>query len=80
MDWDFVMDFVVCDVIGLSVLEVFEVSVGTDMGCLFLRICISQSFFALAGNASISCNVQLVTSVYALPVWSNIGMEQSGFL
>ena len=35
MGWDFVVDFVVCDVVGLSVLEVFEVSVGTDMGCFF---------------------------------------------
>ena len=32
--WNFVVDFVVCDVVGLSVLEVFEVYVGTDMGCL----------------------------------------------
>ena len=36
MGWD----FVVCDVVGLSVLEV---SVGTDMGCFCLRLCISQS-------------------------------------
>ena len=37
MGWD----FVVCDVVGLSVLEVLEVSVGTDMGCFCLRLCIS---------------------------------------
>ena len=47
--------FVVCAGVGLSALEVLEVSVGTDMGCFCLRLCISQSFFALAGKASMSC-------------------------
>ena len=41
MGWDFVVDFVVCDVVGLSVLDILEVSVGTDMGCFCLRLCIS---------------------------------------
>ena len=65
---------------GLPVLDVLAVSVGTDIICLCLGACMSCSFFALAGKASISCYVQLVTSVYGLPVWSNIGIEQSGFL
>ena len=65
---DLVVDFYVCDVVGLSVLDVFVVSIGTDKGCFCLKPCNSQSFFALAGKASISCNVQLVTSVYGLPV------------
>ena len=68
MGWDFVVDFDVYDDVGLSVLDVLEVSVGTDIGCFCLNLCISQSFFALTGKASISCNVQLVTSVYHLPV------------
>ena len=63
MGWDFVVAFDVCDVVGLSVLDVLEVSVGTDMGCFCLKPCISRSFFALAGKASISCNDQSVTSV-----------------
>ena len=41
MGWDFVVDFDVCDVGGLSVLDVLEVSVGTDMGCFCLKLCIS---------------------------------------
>ena len=81
MGWDFVVDFVVCDVVDLSVLEVLEVPVGTDIRCFCLRLCISQNFFALAGKASISCsNVQLVTYIYGLPVWSNIDIQQSGLL
>ena len=39
MGLDFVVDFDVCDVLGLSVLDVLEVSVGTDMGCFCLRVC-----------------------------------------
>ena len=65
---------------GLPVLVVLAVSVGTDISCLCLGVCISRNFFALAGKASISCNVQLVTSVYGLPVWSNMGIEQSSLL
>ena len=33
MGWDFVVDFNICEVVGLSVLDVLEVSVGTDIGC-----------------------------------------------
>ena len=40
MGLDFAVDFVVCDVVGLSVLEVFVVAVGTDIGCFHLRSCI----------------------------------------
>ena len=39
MGWDLVVDFDVCDVVGLSVLDDLEVSVGTDMGCFCLRVC-----------------------------------------
>ena len=74
------VDFTVCAVVDLPVLDVLAVSVGTDINGLCLGACISCSFFALAGRASISCNVQLVTSVYGLPVWSNIGIVQSGLL
>ena len=36
---DLVVDFDVCDVVGLSVLDVFVVSIGTDMGCFCLKPC-----------------------------------------
>ena len=36
-----VVDFVVCDVVVLSVLEDLTVSVVTDIGCFCLRLCIS---------------------------------------
>ena len=38
MDEGLVIVVVVCDDVGLLVLEVFDVSVGTDMGCLWLRL------------------------------------------
>ena len=62
--WDVDVAFTVCAVVDLLVLVVFAVSVGTDITSLCLGACISHNFVALAGKASISCNVQLVTSVY----------------
>ena len=41
MGWDFVVDFDVYDVVGLLVLDVLEVSVGTEMGCFGLKPCFS---------------------------------------
>ena len=66
--WDVDVDFTVCAGVNLPVLVVLAVSVGTDINCLCLEACISRNFVAFAGKASISCNVQLVTSVYGLPV------------
>ena len=66
--WDVGVDFTVCAGVNLPVLVVLAVSVGTDINCLCLGACVSRNFVAFAGKASISCNVQLVTSVYGLPV------------
>ena len=66
--WALVVDFDVCDIVGLSVFDVFVVSIGTDIGCFCFKPWMSQSFFTLAGKASISCNVQLLTSECGLPV------------
>ena len=40
MGCDFVVDFAVCEVVGLSVLDDLAVSVGTNIGCFCLRPCI----------------------------------------
>ena len=62
--------------VGLLDRVVFDVSVGTDLGCCFcLSFSISWSFYAFVGKESISCNVQFIKSGYSLPVWSNSGME-----
>ena len=39
---DLVVDFDVCEVVGLSVLDIFVVSIGTDIGCFCLKPCISH--------------------------------------
>ena len=57
ISWDVDVDFTVCAGVNLPVLVVLAVSVGTDINCLVLGACISRNLVALAGKASISCNV-----------------------